>query len=93
MVRVINYFDTQVRVPASDGVAAAAAAAAGLNHRRRAINGKDPTKDSVPTKSAFEGHISDPAARAMSDEQKVSWYGKILDSVRLRYRKLQRFAR
>ncbi|TFK36808.1 hypothetical protein BDQ12DRAFT_608772 [Crucibulum laeve] len=44
MVRVTNYFDTQVRVPTG------------------------------------EEHLTD-------------WYGKILDSVRLRYRKLQRFAR
>jgi mitogen-activated protein kinase kinase kinase len=29
----------------------------------------------------------------MTDEQMASWYGKILESVRLRYRKLQRFAR
>lgn len=29
----------------------------------------------------------------MSDEQTVSWYGKVLESVRIRYRKLQRFAR
>ncbi|EGO02713.1 hypothetical protein SERLA73DRAFT_102617 [Serpula lacrymans var. lacrymans S7.3] len=43
MVRVTNYFETQVRVPTS--------------------------------------------------EQMSSWYGKILDNVRLRYRKLQRFAR
>jgi mitogen-activated protein kinase kinase kinase len=28
-----------------------------------------------------------------SDEQMTSWYGKVLDSVRLRYRKLQRFVR
>ncbi|PFH54762.1 hypothetical protein AMATHDRAFT_134504 [Amanita thiersii Skay4041] len=29
----------------------------------------------------------------MTPEQIISWYGKVLDSVRLRYRKLQRFAR
>ncbi|KAG6891390.1 hypothetical protein C0992_007613 [Termitomyces sp. T32_za158] len=29
----------------------------------------------------------------MTDQQIIGWYGKILDSVRLRYRKLQRFAR
>ena len=28
-----------------------------------------------------------------SDEQLTSWYGKVLESVRLRYRKLQRFVR
>jgi mitogen-activated protein kinase kinase kinase len=79
MVRVTNYFETQVRVPTSN------------NHpsRRtvdRAVNG---------TKSAFQAHIQFNSApsRKMTDEQMVSWYGKILDSVRLRYRKLQRFAR
>ncbi|TEB39046.1 hypothetical protein FA13DRAFT_1620076 [Coprinellus micaceus] len=45
MVRVTNYFETQVRVP------------------------------------------------KMSDSQLLSWYSKILDGVRLRYRKLLRFAR
>jgi mitogen-activated protein kinase kinase kinase len=29
----------------------------------------------------------------MTQRQLESWYGKILDGVRLRYRKLQRFAR
>ncbi|KAJ3850583.1 hypothetical protein EV368DRAFT_45000 [Lentinula lateritia] len=77
MVRVINYFDTQVRVPTSATAAAAAA-----------MNGK--AKDA---KYTFEEHMSDPSTRAMTDEQKVTWYGKVLDSVRLRYRKLQRFAR
>lgn len=79
MVRVTNYFETQVRVPAS------------LDHadhraRERQVNG---------TKSAFQTHLqgTTSGSRKMTDEQMVSWYGKILDSVRLRYRKLQRFAR
>jgi hypothetical protein len=29
----------------------------------------------------------------MAPDQVISWYGKMLDGVRLRYRKLQRFAR
>lgn len=66
MVRVANYFDTQVRLPMSQG------------HWRKAQN------LAVPV---------DTATSQMSDEQKVNWYGKILDNVRLRYRKLQRFAR
>ncbi|KAL0577590.1 Suppressor of Sensor Kinase (SLN1) [Marasmius crinis-equi] len=75
MVRVINYFDTQVRVPVSED---------SRNSRHR-------PKDT----SAFEDHVRSAGAdvRKMTDEQKASWYGKILDSVRLRYRKLQRFAR
>lgn len=71
MVRVTNYFETQVRVPTSEG---------------NRVNGN---------KSAFQAHIqsSSGVSRKMTDEQMVNWYGKILDSVRLRYRKLQRFAR
>ncbi|KAF9066100.1 hypothetical protein BDP27DRAFT_1449944 [Rhodocollybia butyracea] len=85
MVRVINYFDTQVRVP----ISVAAATAVG-HHTHR--NGKEPSHDDAE-EATFEEHMTGPSARAMTDEQKVSWYGKILDSVRLRYRKLQRFAR
>ncbi|KAK1216773.1 Suppressor of Sensor Kinase (SLN1) [Marasmius sp. AFHP31] len=32
-------------------------------------------------------------SKGMTDKQKAAWYGKILDSVKSRYRKLQRFAR
>ncbi|KAK1236135.1 Suppressor of Sensor Kinase (SLN1) [Marasmius sp. AFHP31] len=73
MVRVINYFDTQVRVPDSDDPRNSS-----VRHR----------KDS----SAFEDHVQSANAgvRGMTDEHKATWYGKILDSVRLRYRKLQR---
>ncbi|KAF7320192.1 Protein kinase domain-containing protein [Mycena kentingensis (nom. inval.)] len=57
MVRVTNYFDTQVQVPT------------GTKHKKS--GGKE----------------------RMSSAEMVNWYGKILDSVRLRYRKLQRFVR
>lgn len=33
------------------------------------------------------------ARKKMSDEQLINWYAKILESGRLRHRKLQRFAR
>lgn len=74
MVRVTNYFDTQVRVPTVGD----------LGDQR--LNAG---------KSAFLNHIhgSSTPSRKMSDEQIIGWYGKILDSVRLRYRKLQRYAR
>ncbi|KAH7915128.1 hypothetical protein BJ138DRAFT_1142396 [Hygrophoropsis aurantiaca] len=71
MVRVANYFDTQVRMPAVEDIAA----------YRRAH------------KSVFHTDVLSNNSGDMSDDQKVSWYGKILDNVRLRYRKLQRFAR
>lgn len=71
MVRVANYFDTQVRLP-SDKKA---------TQRRASTN-------------IFDGDIiANNASATMTDEQKVHWYSKILDNVRLRYRKLQRFAR
>ncbi|KAI0320445.1 kinase [Amylostereum chailletii] len=70
MVRVTNFFDTQVRVPMSE-----------RGENRQHLR-----------KASFNGNGS--AARpGMSDEQVVTWYSKILDSVRLRYRKLQRFVR
>jgi mitogen-activated protein kinase kinase kinase len=72
MVRVANYFDTQVRLPSLDKKA---------SQRRASTN-------------IFDGDIiTNNASGKMTDEQKVNWYGKILDGVRLRYRKLQRFAR
>ncbi|KAJ7655224.1 hypothetical protein DFH06DRAFT_1046917 [Mycena polygramma] len=73
MVRVTNYFDTQVQVPTGKEV----------QTRRNKTNGRTP----------FEAHIQSGGKEQMTNEQMVGWYGKILDSVRLRYRKLQRFAR
>lgn len=69
MVRVANYFETQVRLPSS---------ANGRIH-----------KASNPI---LQGDVIASTGQ-MTDEQKVNWYGKILDNVRLRYRKLQRFAK
>jgi len=78
MVRVTNYFDTQVRVPTGGSTAEY------LQHLKG-----DP--------DAYTNNLTpithDPTARKMTDEQVISWYSKILESVRLRYRKLQRFAR
>lgn len=78
MVRVTNYFETQVRVPISGE---------GHPSSRRSRD--------YHSKSAFQTHIQGTMTgnTKMTDEQMASWYGKILDSVRLRYRKLQRFAR
>lgn len=75
MVRVTNYFDTQIRIP-SGGTKFVSRKAA----RERA---------SSPTNLK----ASPTSGKKMTDEQTVSWYGKVLESVRIRYRKLQRFAR
>ncbi|KAI9462319.1 kinase [Lactarius psammicola] len=42
---------------------------------------------------SVNGYVRAASQQDMDDEQMISWYGKILDSVRLRYRKLQRFVR
>lgn len=78
MVRVTNYFETQVRVPT-------------LNDSQSP--GGHPRAHHA--QSAFQTHmqVSQGVNTKMTDEQMAGWYGKILESVRLRYRKLQRFAR
>lgn len=74
MVRVTDYFDTQVQVPTGQ-----------VREPRRS--------KSTEVRSPFEAHIESGSKEQMTNEQMISWYGKILDSVKLRYRKLQRFAR
>lgn len=81
MVRVTNYFDTQVRVPAGEDMSEHIQA-----HRQR-------QSDRGNSGKASQNQGTSLGSRKMTDEQIISWYGKILDSVRLRYRKLQRFAR
>ncbi|KAH8835953.1 kinase [Flagelloscypha sp. PMI_526] len=69
MVRVTNYFDSQIRIPTDD-------------------RNSEATSEMVINPS---GDLTNP--RKMTDDQMVTWYGRVLESVRLRYRKLQRFAR
>lgn len=80
MVRVTNYFETQVRVPAVDDVNT------GLQPGRQRMRAVQTQHNSVQPHNT-------PVSKPMTDEQLASWYGKILEGVRLRYRKLQRFAR
>lgn len=90
MVRVTNYFDTQVRVPTGEDMSDHI-----HSHRQRTAERERGVVNGSISKSAFQTHIqgSSGTSRKMTDEQIIGWYGKILDSVRLRYRKLQRFAR
>ena len=66
--RVIDYFETQLKVP---------------NAPRR-------SGQSSPT-GGLDG--ADSNEREMTGPEKLDWFAKILDSVRLRYRKLQHFTR
>lgn len=79
-VRITNYFDTQVRVPSAVGA---------LDGAQYPI-----IDENIYANNLYQIHqAQDPSIRKMSDQQRISWYSKILESVRLRYRKLQRFAR
>lgn len=80
MVRVTNYFDTQVRVPTHSDTA---------EHIQQLNHDQDPYTHGLYSSV----HPLEISTRKMTDPQIISWYGKILESVRLRYRKLQRFAR
>ncbi|PBL00954.1 Pkinase-domain-containing protein [Armillaria gallica] len=83
MVRMINYFDTQVRVPTGENT---------QEHRHKHSEYMlNQTDLNASTKS--RDHSPGDTFRVSSDEQKVNWYNKLLESVRLRYRKLQRYAR
>lgn len=81
MLRVTNYFDTQIRIPVAGDPS------------------QTPTmRDSKPVhagngSTTFETHMNPTTNKEMSDEQRVSWYSKVLDGVKQRHRKLQRLAR
>ena len=77
MVRVCNYFDSQLRVPLLADVSPLAF--------------NKPVTASPKTREDPESAGRD--RRPMSPEEMLVWYGMILDAVRMRYRKLQRFAR
>ncbi len=81
MLRVTNYFETQVRVPMGTQTS---------EHLQHANQTKG---DSEFNLNNLTPTIYNPEPRKMTDEQVISWYSKILESVRLRYRKLQRFTR
>ncbi|TFY63246.1 hypothetical protein EVJ58_g3363 [Rhodofomes roseus] len=83
MVRVTNYFDTQIRIPIA-------------SEPSQTPTIRDAKPQSMPngsTPSTFEAHMNPTSNKGMSDEQRVSWYGKVLDGVKQRHRKLQRLAR
>lgn len=72
MVRVCNYFDSQLHVPVPMP--------------------PPPPEGEEPTEPV---HLPDvgPDRRLMTGPEMLVWFSKILDAVKMRYRKLQRFAR
>lgn len=85
MVRVTNYFDTQIRIPVPPSDKTPQIAPIETKG-----NGSAPA-----TTSAFQAHLRAGVlgSRPMPHDQLISWYGKILEGVKQRYRKLQRLAR
>ena len=84
MIRVIDYFETQLHVPSMK--------------RRPKEDQFHSQSDILPVEFSHYKHDAiSPGlvgrAKEMSDEQMVGWFSKVLDSVRLRYRKLQRYVR
>lgn len=59
--------------------------------------GEDKNDQARNARHSDRGHEDATIPRShrgkMAPDQVISWYAKMLDSVRLRYRKLQRFAR
>ena len=84
MIRVIDYFETQLHVPSM---------------KRGLKEDRFPSLSDIPSldNSLYKDDAPPPGLigrpKEMSDEQMVGWFSKVLDSVRLRYRKLQRFVR
>jgi mitogen-activated protein kinase kinase kinase len=64
MVRVCNYFDSQLHVPVP-----------------------------MPATANTSRISAGPDHKPMAIDEMLVWFGKILDAVKMRYRKLQRFAR
>ncbi|THH29727.1 hypothetical protein EUX98_g4462 [Antrodiella citrinella] len=80
MVRVTNYFDTQIRIPLLNGEQ--------KQQLREAPNGG--------SRTAFKAHMDSAGLmsdKPMSEDQMLGWYSKILEGVKQRYRKLQRLTR
>lgn len=80
MVRVTNYFETQLRVPI----------ARGTSDKEKTITQRPPDENDQGIANL---HRLAREPRPMDTEEMVQWFSKILDAVRLRYRKLQSFAR
>ena len=83
MLRVTNYFDTQIRIPV----------AGDPSQTPTMRDSKSPPMQNGNGSTTFEAHMNPTTNKGMSDEQRVSWYSKVLDGVKQRHRKLQRLAR
>lgn len=112
MGRVINYFETQLRVPTSPPRPQAGSSnqpAGGSNAHNIAISVAKKMPHARPPAALRNPHYEDESSvieaklgqdgkvvateKIMTPEERIAWFSKVLDAVRMRYRKLQRFAR
>lgn len=80
MVRVIHYFETQVKAPITTDEE-------NKTRQSRRIEGRN-----GKTADEQDGTTTQ-APRVMKHREILPWFSKILDAVKMRYRKLQTFAR
>lgn len=109
MHRVIDYFETQLHVPtvesnaaitvlASNGAVATASPRKKPSTLRPLRNAMEEETVQIETKAGLDGKVTTTTTTAVTEkqldgEEKIAWFAKILEAVRMRYRKLQRFAR
>ncbi|KZP00719.1 hypothetical protein CALVIDRAFT_209119 [Calocera viscosa TUFC12733] len=82
MARVVNLFETQLRLPVYKPA---------LDSRSRQSPRHTHTRPRLERANAQP--VLKERDRPMNEDQILDWYNTVLDSVRLRYRKLQRFGR
>ena len=85
MVRATNNFDRQIRIPE-------------LSKDKARSNGLLNQVTNSPSHISglgfdFQKSVTNGKRKQMNDEQMIAWYAKVLEGVRARYRKLQRFSR
>lgn len=86
MVRATNNFERQIRVPIL------------AKDKHRGLFTSHVGSPSSVNGLGFDFHnqsrlAGDGKNRIMTGEQMINWYDKVLESVKARYRKLQRFSR
>ncbi|EJD04261.1 uncharacterized protein FOMMEDRAFT_28004 [Fomitiporia mediterranea MF3/22] len=85
MLRATNNFCRQIRVPVhGKEKQKLLSVTSQIAHSPSSINGLG---------FDFQKGMAESKGKFMSDEQVISWYEKVLESIKARYRKLQRFVR
>lgn len=88
MVRVTEYFETQLQVPRKKGEFDIPATPPSLIGYAVQIQKEGRYFESTLTSKGQTRNKME-----MTTEEMIAWFSKVLDAVKMRYRKLQRFAR